>query len=387
MKIVECNDYLHTQNKSLCYGCRSCQEACPVNCITMVEDEETFFYPKIDKEQCLNCGMCSKVCPTNNPVFNHPRKAVATVHKDEDVFFNSASGGAFSAVSELLKSDSVVFFGATMDNLKVKHTFADDGDISIFRKSKYVQSDTNGCFKLAKKFLKDGRGVVFSGTPCQIMALKSFLAGVNTEKLFTIDVICHGVPSQKMFDMHIDELIQKNSRISDYIFKNKKSVDGKVNTRTAEIIYENGQSVIGNVATDSFLKAYYSRLNYRPSCMVCQFARRERVSDLTIGDAWGIEKLYSNLNSRRGVSLVMANTKRGEEILERLDSVMDIYPVDMEFAISTNGQLKFPTEQHPKREKFFKLLQRQSFEKAVEDVLRVSLVKRIKGKVKRIIKR
>ncbi len=376
--------YLKNQKKSNCYGCRACEEICPQKCISMIKDEETFLYPNIDKEKCISCGLCEKVCPINTKEYNNPKYAVSAVHKQETVVNKSSSGGAFSAICQMFENTDVVIFGALFDGLKVKHSFVTDGNYKVFCKSKYVQSDTNGSFSEVKKFLKAGKQVIFSGTPCQVAALKMYLGNTDREKLILIDLVCHGVPSQKLFDMHIDELIQKNGDVKSYTFKNKKPLDGKVNSRTAEVIYANGETIIKNVATDAFLKAYYTRLIYRPSCMQCQFAKFDRVSDITIADAWGIEQKYRELDSKKGVSLVIANTEKGLELVRNLDVFMDTYDIDMDFAINTNEQLKQPTQTHKNRAKFFKLIKKNTFEQSVHIATKRTICERIRLKLKEI---
>ncbi len=379
-------DYLNSGDISQCYGCGACAEVCPQKCISMVEKKDTFLYPEIDKSKCVNCGLCSKGCPANVFSYNEPIKAIAAVHKKEEIAARSASGGAFASILELLRNDNTVVFGVVMERLKIKHMYSQIKDISVFSKSKYVQSDTNGSFSKVKQFLAKGKNVIFSGTPCQVMALRNFLKDKNTENLFTVDIVCHGVPSQKMFDMYIEGVEKKKGAVKEVIFKNKKEFNGRVNSRSAEIVYMNGDSTIESVATDPYLKAYYARINYRPSCMDCRFACRNRVSDITLGDAWGIERKYEKLDPIKGVSLVIANTEQGVKVLERLAERMDVYPISMEEAVNTNGQLKHPTEKHPKREEFIQLISEHSFDEAVRRVFRVSLMKRVLSKIKRVLR-
>lgn len=387
------NDYLLTKNKSNCYGCRACEEACPKNCINMREDEETFLYPVVDIEKCINCNLCHKVCPANTKIMasdSSEKNAVAFVHKDENVVFNSSSGGAFTAILENVVDENTVVFGVSYDeNLQVKHDFALSLEDTVkFRKSKYVQSNTNGCFKKAKEFLNLGKKVVFTGTPCQIAALKNYLGNINYENLFCIDLVCHGVPSQRLFDMHVSE-ISRLKKVVEFNFRYKKiSQNGMCNSRTAEIKREDNSVVIAEIRNDAFLKAYYSRLIYRPSCRECKYASPNRVSDMTIADAWGIEKKYSELNALAGCSLIISNNEKGRCVLEQLSSKMRLYDVGVQWATENNEQLRKPTTMHKNREKFFASISSgDSFGKAVDKALKRSFVVKIISKIKSVLNR
>ncbi len=379
------NDYLTNNDKQKCYGCRACEEICPRKCITMEEDIETFFYPKINKEKCINCGLCHKICPANFTFEKSKnQKAVAAVHKDNDIVFGSSSGGAFTAIVNSFFDENTVVFGVCYDeNLKVKHDCAYSAeDTKRFRKSKYVQSDTNGCYTKIKQMLDEGKKVLFTGTPCQVAALKAFIGNAECERLVCVDLVCHGVMSQKLFDKHISEISDK--KVKEYNFRYKKFLNGKYNSRTAEIIFDDGKTIISEIKDDAYLKAYYSRLAYRPSCKTCKFATSSRVSDITIADAWGIEAVYPELNTLKGCSLIISNTKKGEILLSSLEKYMDVYDVSVEWAVANNEQLRKTTSMHNGREKFFdKIALGSTFKKSVNYALKRPFLLRVASRLKR----
>ena len=304
--------YLVTNEKTECCGCRACSEICPRACISFIDDEEGFSYPHIDTIQCIKCHLCEKVCPIYYNNFNEEPDGCVYVgkHNSENVIFNSSSGGAFTAIYEELLKENFIVYGAKFDeNLKVIHSAADNVEgCAEFRKSKYILGDTNGCFSKISKDLSTGKKILFTGTPCQCAALVSFLniKNISKENLILIDILCHGGPNQSLFDIYLQELSWKyNSKVIDFIFRNKKEIDGKVNSRSVEVKFLNGKSVLLNTKRCAFLKGYHSRLFYRSSCSQCRFAKTQRVSDMTIADAWGVEKIYPELVSLKGVSLCL----------------------------------------------------------------------------------
>ena len=190
--------FLNNNKKTQCFGCESCAQVCGKRAIAIVEDEDGFRYPQIDKSLCVECGLCNKVCPYENmpKKYSDNKYAFGGYVEDEEIRFNSTSGGAFSAIVEAFCDENYVIFGAEADGLKVFHSYiTDKKDLYRFRKSKYSQSEIGNCYKEAKRFLKEGRKVLFSGTPCQIAGLKSFLGDCNQDRLLTVEVVCEGVPS------------------------------------------------------------------------------------------------------------------------------------------------------------------------------------------------
>ena len=358
-------------NKECC-GCRACVEICPRKAITMQADAETFLYPRVNRDACINCGLCERVCPLHYDKFQAPVDILAFVGKStsDEVNFNSSSGGAFTAIYEVYLKMGYIVYGVKYEgHFQVVHDCAITlAECEAFRKSKYVQSNTNGCFSKIAEQLTDGKQVLFSGVSCQIAALYSFLAvkKVSTDNLVTVNLLCHGVPSQALFDSYIAEAEQKEaSDMTMYRFKNKRVSGGEINTRTAEVWFSNGHKYIRNIKNDAFLRGYYKRLFYRPSCAVCHFTRQERISDFTIADAWNIEKTRPAYKPIEGVSLILFNTVKARAVLGEIKDKMCLEPVSTTWALTSQRLFSKPTLMHESRDRFFSIWQDMGFKKAV----------------------
>lgn len=387
--------YLKTLNKNECCGCRACAEICVKKCIEMKEDAEGFVFPTVHTENCVHCGLCERVCPVYFDGFSEfeDEAAWAGIHKSSEVVFNSSSGGAFSAIYTLALEQGFRVYGVAFDEaLKVKHLSAVTAEeCNAFRKSKYVLSDTNGCFSKVSQGLQDGEKIFFAGAPCQCAALIRFLQfkNIDTENLLVADIICHGAPSQKVFDSYREE-IEKTGKVGNllrYTFRNKEKVNGKTNSRSAKLEFSGGEKRTVDATTDSFLRGYYARLFYRSACGHCRFAKPERVSDITLGDAWGITSIFSEWDPLQGVSLILANTPKGEYWVQGIKPHMELRPVTMDWAVSANEQLRCPTKVHPNRAVFFKLWPRKGFAFAVNRAIRGSFAERVMRKIKTLLKK
>ena len=378
-----------------CCGCGACVEICPKKCIELIPDIEGFLYPKIREEECMKCGLCKKVCPVNyviNENNKNSMRAFVGINKQESVVFESSSGGAYTSIFKYFIKQGFLVYGVKWgNNFKVIYDFATDiKACEEFRKSKYILSDTNHFFEKIVCQLKNGKKVLFSGTPCHCAALHLFLdvKKVSTENIFFIDIICHGAPNQKLFDSYIEETNIRNRngiQVSSYTFRCKKPFLGVINSRTAEIIYDDGTEKIVDAKTDPFLKGYYNRLFYRKSCEKCSFANISRVTDMTIGDAWHIEDLYPEWDSHSGVSLILLNTERAKSIAVNLLKGMTCKEISLDWAIKNNSQLKTPTTMHKNRNLFFQLYRTKGFYTAVDKCIPISYMGSIKRLIKRII--
>lgn len=380
--------FLDSHNKEECVGCRACADVCPKRCIHMEEDEEGFLYPVIDKNECIKCNLCKNVCPIkfNDYCKIEDQTAWVGLHRDSEICFQSSSGGAFTAISEILIDRGYRVYGVKWgDNFKVIHDAADTKqECAQFRKSKYVFSDTNHCYNRICDELREHKKILFTGTPCQCAALYKFLAirKVDKTNLLIVDIICHGAPNQKLFDKYIGE---SQIGVFEFRFKNKIPFCGTVNSRSAQVIYLDGTQKIIHAKNDPFMKGYYSRLFYRPSCAKCHFACIERCSDITIGDAWGIEAVYPQYDALSGVSLLLMNSSKGAALLNDIKSQMDIKTVDVQWAQNANAQLNRPTQMHKGRSIFFEQLKYGSFQKAVEKAMRVPLWRKCIRRVRALI--
>lgn len=319
--------YLETKNKSECFGCEACIQVCKFNAIRMVEDDEGFRYPKIDNEACVECGMCKKVCPKDcMPKKNDTNKATyGGYHKNDDIRKDSTSGGAFTAILDAWCDKDYVIFGAVADGIEVYHKYVDDKkNAVIFRKSKYAQSRIGNSFEQAKQFLKDGKKVLFTGTPCQIAGLMSFMKNVDTSKLLTIEVICEGIPSPLYIRKYKSYMESKHhSKLTELDYRHtgrglfRWTNSGKWDFQIMKTGFENGKSVKKDRWGNPFWSIWLKHLMSRPSCYECKFTTKERVADISLGDLWGVHLYCPDLYGKNGgASLIVCNSENGKKALE-----------------------------------------------------------------------
>ena len=343
-----------------CCGCRACVDSCPTSCIEMTCDTEGFVYPKVNIDYCIKCGKCKSICPIlhDNAKNISDDVAYAYVAENRETVKGSSSGGAFSLIMDGVATYSdFVIIGAAFDGLEVKHTFVTDRASSeIFKKSKYIQSNTSGIYKITKRYIMENKMVLFSGTPCQVAALKNYL-GRDYKNLITVDIVCHGVPSQNCFFEYVSDLERRyKGNILSAEFRYKRNFDDiKPDPRTLNLYFEDGKCINLDISESEFLYAYYTGLIYRPSCETCKFACPDRTGDITLGDYWGIEKVLSNLNSLKGCSLVKFNTEKGKFLIDLFRENGVFIETKWSFACVENYQLCFPATPHRNRNKFFRL--------------------------------
>lgn len=314
--------------KNKCYGCTTCLNSCPVGAIKMIEDEKGFLYPEVDEEKCISCGLCKKVCPYNKEISdNNVLNAYAAKNKDDYIRSLSSSGGLFSVMANYVLDNNGIVVGVILDNnLDVKHVCIDNKeDLVKMRGSKYVQSNMIGIFPQIKKHLENQKMVLFTGTPCQCAGLRNYLKK-DYNNLFICDLVCHGVPSPKLFKEHID-LLNKKGKVINYKFRSK--VNGWHN-HTEVICYENKEDYKSNIS-QSFKQFFGSNLNLRDSCYNCKFANIKRIGDITIGDFWGAEKKCKNFDDNKGISLVLINNKHGMHLFKTIKDeliLLDVTNID-----------------------------------------------------------
>lgn len=304
------------QNKQDCCGCAACVQVCPVGCISMVEDNEGFGYPLVDSVKCIHCGRCDAICPIKNWVHEAliPDSVLAVKAKDREVKRCSSSGGVFPLFAEYILNKGGVVFGAAFDERwDVAHRCIEDlADLRLLRGSKYVQSDCGFTFKQAKMFLNQGRQVLYTGTPCQIAGLKSFL-GKDYDNLWTMDFVCHGVPSPGVWRQYLDEILVHGGYGRDAI--EAISFRDKRNGWKNSIIIIRGQHkefLAEDKVKNVFLRGFLRNLYLRPSCYDCHFRHLTSGSDVTVGDFWGIDGCCPDFYDDMGVSAVLANTQKGQ---------------------------------------------------------------------------
>ena len=343
------------QEKSKCTGCGACASICPTGSISFAYDDEGFAYPEADST-CIDCGKCYNVCP----VLNYSASAktrfkqfcVAARHVDHSVWEKSSSGGAFSAICKAYCNDGDVIFGAKFEDLKVVHDYVCSPDeIGGFMKSKYVQSDLRDNYHKTKRMLESNRRVLFSGTPCQIAGLRSFLER-DYSNLLCIDLICHGVGSPGIFQEYVNYLEAKyGSKVTSFTFRNQKLKMWQFFDHIIRVDFENGTTI--EDGADLYNTGFIQCLFLRPSCSECKFANLSRVGDITLGDFRNQYELLPELRGSGNLSTIIVNTEKGNEVFNLLGQYMNIYFVPMEDVINMSLQLREPSPMSENREEFF----------------------------------
>lgn len=365
-------------NKKECCGCTACKSICPKQAIIMDEDEYGFLYPVINKDLCIECGLCKKVCAFKNPLRldKKPIATYAAIHKDKKILKNSSSGGAFAALALNVLENKGVVFGCTMtDDFEIKHIkISREEELRKLQGSKYVQSNLKDTYFETKEYLQSGRNVLYTGTPCQIDGLKSFL-GADYENLITADLICHGVPSPKFFTEYIKWLEQKqDARVIGYKFRDK-SKSGMVTIGKA--IYKK-QGLVHDTIINYNLDYYYYYfmygVSYRECCYECPYASSNRPADFTLGDYWGIEEVHPEIDTKNGVSVILVNSEKGEKLLDKLK--LGLFKSSFERASAKNNNLCRPTKKSSDREVVLKIF-REEGAQAVAEYFQKSLGKKI----------
>lgn len=328
-----------------CTGCGACVQRCPKRCISWTQREFGFRYPQIDKDACVNCGQCEKVCPIDKALeVSAEQKAYAAVHKDDEVLAKSTSGGAFTAIADAVFAQGGIVYGAAMlDGMQVKHirTSGKD-DFEGLRSSKYLQSDTGTTYQMVEQDLKQGKTVLYSGTPCQIDGLKNFL-GKDYENLYTVDIVCHGVGSQAYFDKYMDYARERYGKIKALRFRSKEYAGWSC----GGVVVVDSSDCLKKIPYRDFDNYYYSYFLsgdiYRKSCYSCKYANTNRVGDFTLGDYWGVEALNLPLQTENGCSLLLVNNRHAMQLLDEIES-LDRVETTVEQAAHCNKQLNAPSK-------------------------------------------
>lgn len=353
--------------KSECCGCSACYNICPVGAIEMKPDSEGFLYPIIDRTKCINCGKCKKACPSLNVQYHNNKdpKCYAMMAKDE-IRKVSASGGMFTILANaVLEKGGVICGAAYNDDLSVSHIMINSADdMYKLRSSKYVQSDCNIIYKKVYECLKKKQLVLFSGCPCQIAGLYAYLGG-DDENLWTVDLICHGVPSPKVFRKYLKEMyIDKGKEIKKIDFRDK---DVFTWSTEMNVYFQDGTRHVERCSKDPYYRAFLPCLSMRPACPECKYTTLPRQADISIGDFWGVGKYEPQLNDQKGTSLVLVNSKKGEEIFQEVQKNIPVLKeMDINTARPRNYTIDHPFRKHPHRDRFFKLIDKYSFDKAVQ---------------------
>lgn len=409
---------IHITDKKNCCGCSACVQRCPKQCIRLEEDTEGFLYPQVDEETCIKCGLCEKVCPILNQADKlSVLEVLAVKNPDDEERMNSSSGGVFLPLAREVINQGGVVFGAVYDeSWEVHHVYAEKiEDVYPMMGSKYLQSKIGNSFKDAERFLKQGREVLFVGSPCQIAGLRTYLRSKQYPNLLAVDFLCHGVPSPGVWRRYLAETyggydakeqsrlqatagknsvllssLNATSPIGDIKFRDKRESGWKkfrfvVRQKSASKADQNTVLSSDIHYMNPFMQGFLSDIYLRPSCYACKCKNGVNHSDMTIADFWGINQSAPEFDDDKGVGLVLLNTEKGEEYFSRLP--MDMMPSNLEKAHYYNGGFNEHTKAHPKRDQFFFLIENgKSIKAAVDICLRLPFKQRVVRLVKRIVK-
>lgn len=364
-------------NKSMCCGCTACANICPKVAIKMAPDEEGFLYPLVDINSCVDCGLCNKVCPIQQKYEGKTGEVESYVlrTKVNAVLMNSTSGGFITPLAEYVLNKNGVVCGAAYDeNFSVKHVVINSTGayaLESIRGSKYVQSSLNDCYKKIKGYLEQSRTVCFIGTTCQVSGLKSFLLK-DYDGLITVDLVCHGVPSPKLWSKYLN--YQKNkyhSEIKKISFRNKTY---GYHSGTMKICFLNGKTYYGSARVDYMLKSFFKEIASRPSCYQCSFKTINRCSDYTIYDCWHAAQLVPNLNDDdKGYTNVIVRSEKGKRLFTQIQERYEMYPVNTEKAVELDGvMVKKSAIPHVKRKEFYKGIDEKTLPEQIQQFIPIT---------------
>lgn len=373
--------------KSKCCGCSACMNVCPKNCITMVKDSEGFLYPQVDKTECVGCRLCKIICPIFHPIEKEEFEveAYAAINSNLETRKNSSSGGIFSLLSEHVINHHGVIFGAALsDDCKSVHHVAvvDAADLHKLRGSKYLQSQVGDSYVLVKKYLDEGRLVLFTGTPCQIGGLCAFLRR-DYDNLYLQDIVCHGVPSPEVWKKYVEyREAAASSCVQRTYFRHKKYGWNKY---SVQFKFLNCTEYLSPFSDDLFMKGFLNNLYLRPSCYHCAFKGLHRLSDITLADFWGIQAVLPEMDDDKGTSLVLINSVKGQVLWNAISKESKFAKVDVEDALRYNPSAIKSVDEPEKRRHVMDEIWSEPFEFVINKYLYVSTPTRIMRKIRRCL--
>ncbi len=370
---------IQINEKDKCCGCRACKQACPTNCIEIIIDEEGFQYPKVKESQCIHCDKCNKVCP----IIKADSDILSMVSQDtrpkvyggwninEEEREKSSSGGIFTLLANYVLENNGVVYGAALDDkLVVGHIAVETYEgLELLRGSKYVQSDIKDTYKQAEKYLKEGRFVLYTGAPCQIAGLQTYLRK-NYENLYTCDFICHGVPSPLVLKEYLKYLGRKYKDEVEHIrFRTKYKNWNQSGLQMGTLIrFKSGKiRKFMPAFKDNFMNGFLSDMYLRPSCYNCRFKEKHKIYvDITIADFWGVKKDYPELDSKKGTSLVLLNTEKGKNLFSGIQAKMHCKECEFDKSLRRNSSLWKSVAMVKEREQFYETWRLKGFDYALQ---------------------
>lgn len=361
--------YLESGHRQDCFSCGVCQSVCPVNAIEEKQNE-AFFYPfKTDK--CIHCDLCLRNCPADKKNQKHEfkQKFYAAWNKSIDVIKQSSSGGIFSSFAKYIFDLDGVVYGAAFDQDNIVKIIRCDhyDELDRIRGSKYVKAHIGEAFYQVKEDLKNNKYVLYTGTPCQVKALRTFL-NKDYEKLFCIDIVCHGTPSPIVLKKYVDYLEEKEqSSINEFKFRYKKQDEHSY----MRVVFENGHVVEEPFTPERnmYARVFYSNIALSDACTSCQFNNLDRSGDMTIGDFWGLNQFDGIQKNQYGNSLLILNNEKAAQLLDKMGDYIDCIEVDGDKAVKGNPPLYTHTIEHPLSRMFKKYIRIYDFEKCYKYIL------------------
>ena len=361
--------YLNSNVKSECYGCTACEQICSHGAITMRQDIDGFYFPVVNLDSCINCGFCEKVCPYDTDINLASQPHIyAAYAKSTNERIGSSSGALFYIIAKAVIAEDGIAYGAVMDeNCQVNHQSAESiEELNRLRGSKYVQSKLNDTYRDIRTHLKNGRKVYFVGTGCQVAGLRSFLLK-KYDNLLTSDLVCHGVPSQKLFDEHIRYLEKVHKgKVIKYFFRDNSRWEGceivivkKKNSKIKEFR-------LPSYELSPYLYSFMKAMTCRDSCYKCRYAKIPRCGDITLADFWGAQEFYPQIDASKGVSLILLNSEIGAMWFEKIKNQIFFMESSIEIASSQNGNLIKSTVRPEIRNRILSDIQSYGYERIAQ---------------------
>ena len=384
--------YLNIIEKKRCSGCTACVAVCPKQCITMQADEEGFLYPVVNTTRCIQCSKCVKVCPyTDSEFTNKPEKeelsvCYAAYNKNEEIRYKSASGGMFRVFADQIIAEGGVVFGATFDkDFTVEHTYTETLEgLTAFMGSKYLQSRMEDSFIQVKRFLREGRKVLFTGCACQIAGLKRYLKK-DDANLICIDLICYGVDSPQIWLDYLHSLFPDES-VKSVNFRDK--VTGQDNSSVCII---SSKSMFCERGRNSvYFKNWQYGMFTRPSCEICPFKSDNRVSDITIGDCWGFKKIAPEMYDDKGLSSMVVHSEKGKTLFDTVMHQLSFKETLIDdVKLYNSDYIRSNAFVHSRRKAFWKDYHqhKKPFEKLLKKHLEDSKTKILFKYIKKVVRR